>query len=94
MKIKHNFKTWAAYYASKLDPPSSPPATSYMLLIFTESPNNPTIVWHGMKVIGQAINQINPGQIPVMEANLPLFIMAKKFSGRIQGKSLVKILFL
>ena len=31
-----------------------------------------------MKVIGQAINQINPGLIPVKEADQPLFTLAKK----------------
>ena len=36
------------------------------------------MVWHGMKIIRNAINHINPGQTPVMEADQPLFTLAKK----------------
>ena len=68
----------AAYYASLRQPPSTPPTKSYMLPLFTESPNNPAMVWHGMKVIHQETNYINPGQTPVMEADQPLFTLAKQ----------------
>ena len=36
------------------------------------------MVWHGMKIIRKAINYINPGQIPVMEADQPRFTLARK----------------
>ena len=78
-KLERNeWISWAAYYASKSDPPVTPPATSYMLPLFTESPNNPAMVWHAMKIIRDATAHINPGQTPVMEADQPLFTLAKK----------------
>ena len=53
-----------------------------MLPLFTESPNNATMVWHGMKVISWAIANINPDQTPVMEVDQPLFTLAKKLPWR------------
>ena len=46
---------------------------------FTESPTSPTMAWHAMKLLREAINHLNPGQTPVMVADQPLFTLAKKF---------------
>lgn len=70
--------SWAAYHASNTEPVSSPPAESYMLPLFTESPTSPTMAWHAMKVLCEAINYLNPGQTPVIVADQPLFTLAKK----------------
>ncbi len=70
--------SWAAYYASITQPPATPPTKSYMLPLFTASPNSPAMIWHGMKVLRQAISYLNPGQTPVMVADQPLFTLAKK----------------
>lgn len=70
--------SWAAYYASKTEASVTPPTKSYMLPLFTESPNSPIMVWHGMKVLRRAIAYLNPGQTPVMVADQPLFTLAKK----------------
>ena len=68
----------AAYFASITEPTSLPPAKSYMLPLFTESPTSPTMAWHAMKVLCKAVNYLNPGQIPVMVAEQSLFMLAKK----------------
>lgn len=70
--------SWAAYFASMTESPHTPPSKSYMLPLFTESSNSPIMVWHGMKVLHRAISYLNPGQTPVMEADQPLFTLAKK----------------
>ena len=70
--------SWAAYFASITEPPTTPSTKSYMLPLFTDSSNNPAMVWHGMKIIRQATNYINPGQTPVMEVDQPLFTLAKQ----------------
>ena len=70
--------SWAAYYASITEPPATSLTKSYMLPLSTESSNSPAMVWHGMKVLHQAISNINPGQTPVMVADQPLFTLAKK----------------
>ena len=70
--------SWAAYYAGITAPPATSPTKSYMLFLFTESPNSPAMVWHEMKVLSQAINNINPGQTPVIVADQSLFTLAKK----------------
>jgi hypothetical protein len=77
--------SWAAYYASIAEPPHTLPTKSYMLPLFTESPNSPIMVWHGVKVHHQAINYINPDQTPVMEADQPLFTLAKKLQWKFRA---------
>ena len=74
----NEWTSWAAYYASITEPPATSPTKSYMLPLFIESSNSPVMVWHGMKVLRQAINNIDPGQTPVMVANQRLFTLAKK----------------
>ena len=70
--------SWAAYFASTMEPTKTPPAKSYMLPLFTESPTSPTMAWHAMKLLREAINHLNPGQTPVIVADQPLFTLAKK----------------
>ena len=70
--------SWAAYYASITEPPATYPTKSYLLPLFIESSNSPAMVWHWMKVLCQAINNINSGQTPVMVADQPLFTLAEK----------------
>ena len=70
--------SWAAYHASITEAPTNPPSRSHMLPLYTESSNSPITVWHAMKMLRLAINQINPGQTPVVEADQPLYTLAKK----------------
>ena len=48
-----------------------------LLLLFYEKAATPAMVKHGMDVQRQAIEYLNPGQIPVTTFDQPLFALAK-----------------
>ena len=48
-----------------------------MLPLFYEKSATPAMIKHGMDVVKQATNLLNPGQIPVITFDQPLFALAK-----------------
>ena len=75
--LSKNVIGWAAYHASRQPPIVDPPALCAMLPLFYEKSATPAMVKHGMDVQKQAIEYLNPGQIPVTIFDLPLFALAK-----------------
>ena len=69
--------TWAAYHASKQPPIEDPPAKSALLPLFYDKSATPAMIKHGMDVQRQAVEYLNPGQIPVTTFDQPLFALAK-----------------
>ena len=55
-----------------------PPAITGLLPMFRESAHTLAMVKHGMDLIKQATDLINPGQVPVMTIDQPLYALAKK----------------
>jgi len=53
------------------------PALCALLPLFNEKSATPVIKKHGMDVQRQAINFLNPGQIPITAFDQPLFALAK-----------------
>ena len=68
---------WAAYHASQKTPTHGLPALCAMLPLFCEKSAAPAMIKHGMDVVKQATNLLNPGQIPVITFDQPLFALAK-----------------
>ena len=70
---------WAAYHSTiRQDSQQHSPATVRALLpLFYEKAATPAMVKHGMDVIQDAITLVNPGQIPVIAFDQPLFTIAK-----------------
>jgi len=48
-----------------------------MLPLFYEKSATPAMIKHGVDVVKQATNVFNPGQIPVITFDEPLFALAK-----------------
>ena len=67
----------AAYHASQKTPTHGLPALCAMLPLFYEKFATPAMIKHGMDVVKQATNLLNPGQIPVVTFDQPLFALAK-----------------
>ena len=69
--------SWAAYYASQtaVIPPVTP---SFMLPLFRESASSPMMVYHAMGIAKAVTNHLNPGQIPVIVADQPLYTLMKR----------------
>ena len=68
---------WAAYHSSNKEHEKDPPALTALLPLFYEKAATPAMVKHGMNVLKQAIAFLNPGQIPVIAFDQPLFALAK-----------------
>ena len=52
--------------------------TSFMLLLFRESATSPVMVHHAMDIARAVTSYLNPGQIPVIVADQPLYTIMKK----------------
>ena len=74
--------SWAAYHASQVsvDHPRRLDLTSLMPL-FQESAHSAATIHHAMEVVSQAVSFLNPGQVPVLACDEPLFAIAKKIHG-------------
>lgn len=68
---------WSAYHASMQPSVEDPPAKCALLPLFYEKSATPALIKHGMNVLKQAIEFLNPGQIPVTTFDQPLFALAK-----------------
>ena len=68
---------WAAYHASVQPQVEDPPALCALLPLFYEKSATPAMIKHGMDVERQAIQFLNPGQIPITTFDQPLFALAK-----------------
>ena len=68
---------WAAYHASQQTCTEDPPALCALLPLFYEKAATPAMIKHGMDVQREAIQYLNPGQIPVTTFDQPLFALAK-----------------
>ena len=67
---------WAAFHASA-QTEEDPPALTALLPLFYEKAATPAMVKHGMDVIRQAVTFLNPGQVPIITVDQPLFALAK-----------------
>ncbi len=70
--------SWAAYHALMQLPVTHPITINALLPMFYENVHTIAIIKHGMNVIQQATEHPNPGQIPVLEIDQPLFALAKQ----------------
>lgn len=68
---------WGAYHSSVQQPITNLPAVTALLPMFYEKAATPAMIKHGMDVTRVAITFLNPGQIPVITLDQPLFALAK-----------------
>lgn len=74
--------TWSAFHASMQDGSADLHTTLTQLLpLFYEKAATAAMVKHGMNVVCRAIEFLNPGQIPVVAFDAPLYALANSFSG-------------
>src|SRR6218665_4118686 len=77
--------TWASFHAQKQLPRLDPAAIVALLQLFFEKgdklffekTDTPAMIKHGMDVIKAITHFLNPGQIPVMGCDCPVFAKAK-----------------
>jgi hypothetical protein len=69
--------TWAGYHSNNLQQENILPTISTLLPLFYEKADSPAMIKHGMDVISQVTTFLNPGQVPVITVDQPLFALAK-----------------
>ena len=69
--------TWAAYHSKNKQQMNDPPTITALLPLFYEKADTPTMIKHGMDVLREATSFLNPGQVPVITLDQPLFALAK-----------------
>ena len=73
-----DYISWSASFAQMQEAIPRPPAITGLLPLFRESAHSLAMVKHGMDIIKNATHHVNPGQIPVMTVDQPLYAIAKK----------------
>ena len=75
---KSDCVSWAAYHASQ-QPPLNRLLTNIALLpLFHENANYVAMILHSMNMVKKTVNQLNPGQVPVLTMDQPLYAIAKQ----------------
>jgi hypothetical protein len=75
---KDDYISWAAYHASLIQSRNEHlPVISGLLPLFQEKAATISMVKHGMNVVRQVTEHLNPGQIPVVTLDQPLYAIAK-----------------
>ena len=70
--------SWAAFHAS-LQPPLVHQVDLVALLpLFLENAHSVAMIRHGMNVVNDVVQHLNPGQTPVIAMDQPLFALAKQ----------------
>lgn len=72
--------SWSAFHAQRQSTQQYPSTSSALLPLFHESAA--TVGCNAMDVVNQAIKHLNPGQIPVIAFDQPLFAIAKEIQWR------------
>ena len=74
---KEEYISWAAYHASLEPSPENPSTIVALLPLFHEKAATIAMIKHGMDIQQSITQYLNPGQIPVMAFDQPLFALAK-----------------
>ena len=77
--------SWAAHHASNhsiVEEPECSTALTALLPLFYDQANSVAMIRHSMDVIKAAVNTLNPGQIPVITVDQPLYTLAKQIQWR------------
>ena len=75
---KDAYISWAAYHAQSQSTSVRPKAKIALLPLFSENANSVAMIKHAMTITKEATEHLNPGQIPVITMDQPLFSLAKQ----------------
>ncbi len=68
--------SWASYHACRSEQVVAPASTA-LLPLFPDDSKSPGMIRHAMDVIKVAVEELNPGQVPVVTLDQPLYAIAK-----------------
>ena len=70
--------SWGAFHSSNLSSSPSASAISALLPLFPDQAKSIAMIRHAMDIIKLSLNHLNPGQVPVIALDQPLFAVAKE----------------
>jgi hypothetical protein len=70
--------SWSAYHADIQSAVIPSAAINALLPLFLESAHSVAMIKHSMTIVRAAIQHLNPGQVPVLAADQPLYALAKQ----------------
>jgi hypothetical protein len=91
--------SWAAYHAGceqNDETRDHSKSLSCMLPLFYEDSKSLAMMRHGMDIVKNAVQHLNPGQVPVMTADQPLFTLCKQIQWSwpdIYGEDRIVVMF-
>lgn len=91
-----NDVSWAAYHSTKEQHIASMTAISALLPLFPDDSKTGGMVRHTMDIIKASVHYLNPGQIPVIAMDQPLYAIAKQIQWKWQdlyGEDKIVIMF-
>ena len=75
---KTDWISWSAYHASVQVAMVPPSAINTLLPLFVDSAHSVAMIKHSMNIVKTVVQHLNPGQVPVLTADQPLFALAKQ----------------
>ena len=78
--------SWAAYHASQQPNDCHTPAITAMLPLFQDDSKSVAMIRHSMDEIKQAVQELNPSQVPVITLDRPLHAIAKSIQWKWHGE--------
>ena len=72
------WKSWSAYHADMHQAVIPPPAINALLPLFLDNAPSVAIIQHSMDIVKDAVQHLNPGQVPALAADQPLYALAKE----------------
>ena len=75
---ENDIVSWAVYNSSEYKEHPHPVTPAYLLPLFPEAAHSVAMIFHAMNVVKAVVAHLNPGQVPVLVADQPLFLIAKK----------------
>ncbi|MES9880446.1 MAG: hypothetical protein ABW185_06135, partial [Sedimenticola sp.] len=70
--------SWSAYHAHIQQGEIPPAALNALLPLFLDNAHSVAMIKHSMDIVKAAVQHLNPGQVPVLAADQPLYAMAKQ----------------
>ena len=70
--------SWGAFHSRDLSSSPTASASSALLPLFPDQAKSIAMIRHAMDIIKLSVNHLNPGQVPVIALDQPLFAVAKE----------------
>ena len=75
---KTDWISWGAYHACVQERLTRLEAITGLLTLFPDSAHSVAMIKHAMAIVLAAVQHLNPGKVPIITADKPLYALAKQ----------------